>query len=62
MLLEDALAADDYDAAVELVATADAAALKLKNVPLAASVRARQEEVQRLQKEYAKWKPRDREK
>src|SRR3989442_10211499 len=43
VLLEDAVAADDYDAAVELVATADAAALKLKNVPLVASVRNRQD-------------------
>ncbi len=57
VLLEDALALDNYDAAAELVKTAEAAAVKLRNVPLVTSVRKRQDEVKQLQSDYAKWKP-----
>lgn len=57
VLLEDALADDDYDASRKLLTTADAAALKLKSVPLVTSIRRRHELVARLEKEYARWKP-----
>lgn len=57
VLLEDALANDDYEASRRLLSTADAAALKLKNVPLVSNLRRRQEQVTRLEKEYARWKP-----
>jgi len=57
VLLEDALANDDYEAARQLLATADRAALKLKNVPLVSSIRKRLEQAMRLEKEYGRWKP-----
>jgi hypothetical protein len=57
VLLEDALAADNFDAAGRLVDTAEAAAIKLRNVPLVSSVRKRKDDVARLQQDYAKWKP-----
>jgi len=56
-LLDDALSADDYASATKLVEAADAAARKLRNVPLVAAVRKRQTEVTRLEKEFARWKP-----
>src|SRR5947209_5517740 len=57
VLLEDALAADNFAAAGQLADTAKAAAVKLRNVPLVSSVVKRQEEVARLQKEYEHWRP-----
>src|SRR5262249_21141414 len=57
VLLEDALAADNFEAAQHLADTAKAAAVKLRNVPLVYSVVKRQDEVARLQKEYEHWKP-----
>lgn len=57
VLLEDALAADDFPAAQTLITTAENAGRKLKNVALVASIRKRGEDVSRLQKEYAAWEP-----
>jgi len=57
VLLEDALAADDYTVALQLLATAENAAKKLRSVPLVSSIRRRQEEALTLQKEYQAWKP-----
>lgn len=56
-LLEDAVAADDYPSATQLAFAAEGAARKLRNVPLVAAIRKKQEEVARLEKEFAKWKP-----
>ncbi len=57
VLLDDALGLDDFAAATQLLATAEAAGKKLRNVPLVSSIRKRQDEVAALQKEYAHWKP-----
>ena len=56
-LLEDALAADDFPAANKLLATAEHAGTKLKNVNLVASIRKRPADIARLQKEFAHWQP-----
>lgn len=56
-LLEDALALDDYDAGLKLLATAEAAGKKLRNVPLVASIRKREAEVERLKQVFARWQP-----
>jgi WD40 repeat protein len=57
VLLQDAVAADNYDAALVLAGIADRAALKLKSVPLVSSIRKRRREVLAGQVEYARWKP-----
>ncbi len=57
VLLEDALAADDFTDANKLLATADKAAVKLKNVNLVATIRKRSEDVAHLQKAFAQWQP-----
>src|SRR5262249_33779533 len=57
VLLEDALAVDDFPAAQKLLATAETAGIKLKNVPLVASIRRRGADVTRLEKEFARWQP-----
>jgi hypothetical protein len=56
VLAQEAVAADDYEAALELLASAEAAARKLKIVSLVSAVRKRQEEVQAAQKTYSRWK------
>ena len=56
-LLEDALAADDFPAAHKLLTTAEAAAIKLKNVPLVSSLRKRGQDLAGLQKDFAYWQP-----
>jgi WD40 repeat protein len=57
LLLEDTLAADDFASSLALLAAADRAALKLRNVSLVASIRKREEEVRSLQKDYAAYEP-----
>ncbi len=57
VLLEEALGLDDYEAGLQLVATAELAARKLRIVSLVVGIRKRQQEVQAQQKEYARWKP-----
>jgi WD40 repeat protein len=56
LLLDEALAEDDYDNAAALVNTAEAAARKLRAVILVRAVQKRRAEVGRLQKEFAKVK------
>ena len=51
VLLDEALAVDDYPTARRLADTAEAAAIRLRSVPLVASVRRRQQEVAALEKE-----------
>lgn len=55
--LQDAVAADEYETALQFLANADAAARKLKNVPLVSTLRKRQQEIVAAQKEFAHWKP-----
>ncbi len=50
VLLDDALAADDFPAARQLLATADGAGRKLKNVALVASIRKRGKETARCKR------------
>ncbi len=57
VLLEDALALDDFPASRQLLDTAEAAGKKLRNVPLVSSIRKRHDEVATLQKEYERWQP-----
>jgi WD40 repeat protein len=57
VLLQEAVAADDYESALELAGTADRVALKLKNVPLVSSIRKRRQGILASQQEYARWKP-----
>jgi hypothetical protein len=57
LLLEDALALDDYPAGLQLLATAEAAGKKLRNVPLVSSIRKRHDEVTRMHKDFARWQP-----
>jgi len=57
VLLEDALALDDFPASLQLIETAEAAGKKLRNVPLVSSIRKRHDEVAALQKEYEHWRP-----
>lgn len=55
--LQDAIAADEYETALQFLANADAAARKLKNVPLVSALRKRQQEIVASQKAFARWKP-----
>ncbi len=57
VLLEEALSLDDYPAGLQLVATAELAARKLRIVSLVVAIRKRQQEVLAQQKEYGHWKP-----
>jgi hypothetical protein len=56
-LLEDTLAADDFPSSLALLAAADRAAIKLRNVGLVSSIRKRLDEVRVLQEQYARWEP-----
>lgn len=55
--LQEAVAADEYETALQFLANADAAARKLKNVPLVSALRKRQQEIAAAQKAFAQWKP-----
>jgi WD40 repeat protein len=57
VLAHEAVQADDYEAALDLLTSAEAAAKKLKIVSLVSAIRKRQEEVVAAEKEYARWKP-----
>ncbi len=57
ILMEESINADDYEAALKLVATAENAARKIKSVPLVSSIRRRQDEVVTLQKNFAPFQP-----
>ncbi|MBM4067594.1 MAG: hypothetical protein FJ271_01425 [Planctomycetes bacterium] len=55
--LQDAVAVDEYETALQFLANADAAARKLKNVPLVSALRKRQQEIAAAQKVFAHWRP-----
>jgi WD40 repeat protein len=57
LILDDTLDADDYPSSLALIAAAEQAARKLRSIPLVTSVRKRQEEIVRLQKEFDRWQP-----
>lgn len=57
LLLEETLAADDFPSSLNLLQAAEAAAIKLKNVSLVSSVRRKEEETRRLEREFEQWKP-----
>jgi hypothetical protein len=57
VLMEEAVAADEFETALALGATAENAAKKLKNVPLVSGIRKRNDEVKALETEYAQVKP-----
>ncbi len=51
-VVDEALAADDFDSAAKLLKVGESAARKSKNVPLVASILARSKEVESLRKEH----------
>jgi hypothetical protein len=55
VILDDTLDADDYPSSVQLIAAAEQAAKKLKSLALVVSVRKKQDEIVRLQKEFSRW-------
>jgi hypothetical protein len=57
VLMEEALAADQYETALALGSLAEAAAKKLKNVALVSRLRKRNDDVKAQQNDYAKIKP-----
>lgn len=57
LLLDEALEADDYPSAGRLLAAADAAAIKLRSVPLVSSLRKRSKEIAQMQQTYDQAKP-----
>jgi WD40 repeat protein len=57
LTLEDTLDGDDYPSSLELIAAAEQAARKLRSIALVSSMRKRQDDVTRLQKEFARWQP-----
>jgi len=57
LLLEDALAQDDYSSSQQLLEAAELSARKLRDVPLVASIRKRQDDVKAQLKAFARWQP-----
>jgi hypothetical protein len=57
VLLEESLQNDDYPSALKLVSTAEAAAVKLRNVNLVINIKNRHKEVQELRTAYEKVEP-----
>jgi WD40 repeat protein len=57
LILDDTLDSDDYPSSLALIAAADQAGLKLKSIVVVSSIRKKQEEIVRLQKEFARWQP-----
>jgi WD domain, G-beta repeat len=55
-ILEDTLDGDDYPSSLDLIAAAEHAAIKLRSINLVVSVRKKQDEIIRLEKEFARWK------
>src|ERR1051325_2290207 len=55
LTLDDTLEADDYPSSLDLIAAADQAAIRLKSIPLVVTIRKRQDEIVRLQKEFTRW-------
>lgn len=57
LILDDTLDADDFPSSLDLIAAAEHAAIKLQSLGLVSSMRKRQDEIVRLQKEFARWQP-----
>ncbi len=57
VILDDTLDADDYPSSIDLIAAAEHAARKMKSVALVVSMRKKQADIDRLQKEFARWQP-----
>lgn len=57
VILDDTLDADDYPSSLDLITAAEQAARKLRRVALVVSMRKRQEEIGKAQKEFARWQP-----
>jgi hypothetical protein len=57
VILDDTLDADDYASSVDLITAAEQAARKMKSVNLVVSMRKRQAEIDRLQKDFKRWQP-----
>jgi WD40 repeat protein len=57
MMLDDTLDADDFPSSLALIAAAEQAARKLRSLALVASIRKRQEEIARQEKEFSRWQP-----
>ena len=57
LILDDTLDGDDYPSSLALIAAADQAARKVRSISLLASIRKKQDEIVRLQKEFARWQP-----
>jgi hypothetical protein len=57
VILDDTLDADDYPSSLDLIDAAEKAARKLRSLNLVVSIRKKQDEIVRLQKEFARWQP-----
>lgn len=57
MILDDTLDTDDFPSSLDLIAAAEGAAIKLQSLALVSSMRRKQDEIVRLQKEFARWQP-----
>ncbi|HZZ80514.1 MAG TPA: hypothetical protein VFE62_18570 [Gemmataceae bacterium] len=57
LILEDTLDSDDYASSLALIAAAEQAGRKLKSIALVSSIRKKQDEIMRMQKEFARWQP-----
>ena len=57
VILDDTLDGDDYPSSLALIAAAEQAAKKLQSLNLVVSVRKKQDEIVRMQKEFARWQP-----
>jgi WD40 repeat protein len=57
LILDDTLDVDDYPSSLDLIAAAEQAARKLRSIALVSSMRKKQDEIVRLQKEFARWQP-----
>lgn len=55
--LDETLEADDYPSSLALIGAAEKAAIRLRSIALVSSIRKRQDEIVRLQKEFARWQP-----
>jgi len=57
LTLDDTLDSDDYPSSLELIAAAEKAARQLRSIALVTTMRKKQDEIGRLQKEFARWQP-----
>jgi hypothetical protein len=57
LTLDDTLDSDDYPSSLELIDAAEKAARQLRSIALVTTMRKKQDEIVRLQKEFARWEP-----